>query len=47
MQRDKVYYVHHYCSNCKDSFLMVLIDGIIKCPQCGTIVYKKEQKDDK
>jgi len=36
-------YLEHYCWNCKEGMKMVLIAGVIKCPKCGTVVYKKEK----
>jgi len=37
---DRVY-IEHYCWKCKEGMKMVLIAGVIKCPRCGSIVYKK------
>jgi len=35
-------YLAHYCYKCKEGMKMVLIAGIIRCPKCGTVVYKKD-----
>ena len=34
-------YLAHYCNKCKKGMKMVLIDGIIRCPECDTIIYNK------
>ena len=34
-------YLEYYCPYCKEGMKMVLISGIIKCPKCSTVVYKK------
>lgn len=35
----KKVYLEHYCWKCEEGMKMVLIDGTIRCPKCGVVVY--------
>jgi len=34
-------YLDHYCWKCEKGMKMVLIAGVIRCPECAVIAYKK------
>lgn len=38
----KIVYLDCYCKECREGRKVKLVSGMITCPECGTVIYKKK-----